>query len=109
MHCIHAWRPGQGRGLLRLLGLRAGLLAGRAAALHPAAQGRHDRRRAIRQRGPLISLFVCLQDGLTRPNLTYRQVNCRRSAAAALQENVGRQGNLAFPLGIELVQRTGTT
>jgi len=32
-----------------------------------------------------------------------REVNCRRSAAAALQENLGRQGAEAFPLGLSLV------
>ena len=31
-------------------------------------------------------------------------MNCRRAAAAALQENVGRQGQASFALGIELVQ-----
>eukprot|EP01080_Neovahlkampfia_damariscottae_P007950 gene7950-12417_t len=40
--------------------------------------------------------------GLMKTAIFDREVNCRRSASAAFQENVGRQGK--FPNGIEILQ-----
>jgi hypothetical protein len=42
-----------------------------------------------------------LSTGLVVVALFDREINCRRAASAAFQENVGRQGN--FPHGIDIV------
>lgn len=44
-----------------------------------------------------------LATGLLRMAVFDRELNCRRAAAAAFQENVGRQGN--FPHGIDILTR----
>ncbi|CAI9103662.1 OLC1v1002186C2 [Oldenlandia corymbosa var. corymbosa] len=50
-----------------------------------------DMRSVLEQLAPHLLTVACYD----------REVNCRRAAAAAFQENVGRQGN--FPLGIDIV------
>ncbi|KAG6677496.1 hypothetical protein I3842_14G030100 [Carya illinoinensis] len=50
-----------------------------------------DMRNVLEQLGPHLLTVACYD----------REVNCRRAAAAAFQENVGRQGN--YPHGIDIV------
>lgn len=50
-----------------------------------------DMRNVLEQLAPHLLTVACYD----------REVNCRRAAAAAFQENVGRQGN--FPHGIDIV------
>jgi hypothetical protein len=59
-----------------------------ARAYSPAVMMAHIR--ALSSAMLLVSLFD-------------REINCRRAASAAFQENVGRQGNESFPHGIEII------
>ena len=54
-------------------------------------------RHCCRSLQPVPKLFLCSHTHL----VCAPQVNCRRAAAAAFQESVGRQGS--FPKGIEVV------
>lgn len=49
---------------------------------------------------PFVSSLSCT---MLITALYDREVNCRRAASAAFQENVGRQGNQNFPNGIEII------
>jgi tubulin-specific chaperone D len=49
---------------------------------------------------PFISVFT---EAMVLAALFDREINCRRAASAAFQENVGRQGNENFPHGIEVI------
>ncbi|KAL5728185.1 hypothetical protein ACHQM5_001298 [Ranunculus cassubicifolius] len=53
------------------------------------------------QHSDMKSILECLAPHLLTVACYDREVNCRRAAAAAFQENVGRQGN--FPHGIDIV------
>jgi hypothetical protein len=44
-----------------------------------------------------------LCEGMLMASLFDREINCRRAAAAAFQENVGRQGHQNFPHGIAIL------
>ena len=46
-----------------------------------------------------------LSRGMLTTALFDREVNCRRAASAAFQENVGRQGHENFPNGIDILTR----
>ena len=48
-------------------------------------------------------LVDSLCEGMLLAALFDREINCRRAAAAAFQENVGRQGHQNFPHGIEIL------
>jgi hypothetical protein len=54
---------------------------------------------------PIImrSFSAKLSESMLITALYDREVNCRRAAAAAFQESVGRQGNDNFPFGIDVI------
>ena len=47
--------------------------------------------------------MVALSRGMLVTAVFDREVNCRRAASAAFQENVGRQGHENFPNGIDIL------
>jgi hypothetical protein len=50
--------------------------------------------------GPFVDQLC---EGMLMASLFDREINCRRAAAAAFQENVGRQGHQNFPHGIAIL------